>query len=470
MQGLHLTADLFQCKPQGDLLFDLVRLRQCCLELIEKAELCAVGDRFHRFPDFEGHPGGVTGMVLLAESHLALHTWPEHAAVTLDVYVCNFSTDNSVKAEELLQALIQRFAPASVERHQIERGGMSARGGMPAAPQTIGPVTSGLETRHLEIKNPQVKVPERQAEAVESWFDERLNAFSRYGYKLGECLHSEQSPFQHIEVFESQQFGRLFRLDGDYMTSERDEFFYHEAMIHPAAVAIGSPKSALVLGGGDGGSAEELLKYPCIERVVIAELDEAVVNISRHYFASIHRGALDDPRVELQIGDGVHYVQQSKESFDLVILDLTDPDTPAETLYTEAFFSAIRQKMTPQGAMVLHTGSPIFKPDAVARLHEALRRQFKKVAPMGLYIPLYGSYWTIAVCSAQTDPRDCAMETVRHRLQTIGISDLSYYNPEIHSALFALPNYLKKLLDIRDEKPPREASSGATAASRARAA
>ena len=249
MQGLHLTADLSACQSPEELLCDPLRLREYCLDLVEAAGLSAVADRFHRFPDFEGKPGGVTGMVLLAESHLALHTWPEQSAVTLDVYVCNFSTDNSAKAESLLQALIKLFGPQGIVRQQIQRG-------------------------EAQFRSPSEEPSAR-------WGDEQLNRYSRYGYQLGRLLHREQSAYQLIEVFESPQFGNLFRLDGDYMTSERDEFFYHEAMIHPAAIAIGSPKHALILGGGDGGSAEELLKYPSIERVVIAELDEAVLRISR---------------------------------------------------------------------------------------------------------------------------------------------------------------------------------------------
>jgi len=369
-------------------------------------------------------------MILLAESHLALHTWPEQSAVTLDVYVCNFSKDNSEKAETLLQALIGHFDPRSFERHQIRRGASQAL----------------------------------------HWGDEQLNAHSRYGYQLGARLHSEQTPYQHIEVFESPQFGRLFRLDGDYMTSERDEFFYHEAMIHPAAIAIGAPRSALILGGGDGGSAEELLKYPSMQRVVIAELDEAVVRVARRFFTSVHRGALDDPRVKVCIGDGFAFVNQSKDLFDLVVLDLTDPDTPAQALYTEALFADIRKRLSPQGAMVLHTGAPLFKPDAVADLHAALRRQFKKVAPLGLYIPLYGSYWTMAVCSDTTDPRLCSSDTVKARLRDNRIEALSYYNPEIHSALFALPNYLKRLLQAKDEAPRQSTSSSPTSCRQARAA
>jgi len=438
MQGLHLTADLSACQSPEELLCDPLRLRQYCLDLVEAAELSAVADRFHRFPDFEGKPGGVTGMVLLAESHLALHTWPEQSAVTLDVYVCNFSTDNSAKAESLLQALIKLFGPQGIVRQQIQRG-------------------------EAQFRSPSEEPSAR-------WGDEQLNRYSRYGYQLGRLLHREQSAYQLIEVFESPQFGNLFRLDGDYMTSERDEFFYHEAMIHPAAIAIGSPKHALILGGGDGGSAEELLKYPSIERVVIAELDEAVLRISRRYFGAIHRGALDDPRVDVRIGDGFAFVAQTQESFDLVILDLTDPDTPAQALYSEANFAAIRQRLKPQGAMVLHTGAPIFKPEAVASLHAALRRQFKHVAPLGLYVPLYGSYWSMAICSEQTDPRLCSAQLVEERLKVNHLKDLSYYNPEIHPALFALPNYFKRLLYAHDETPRRSTPSSQTSASQARAA
>ncbi|MBU6285140.1 MAG: polyamine aminopropyltransferase [Betaproteobacteria bacterium] len=435
MQGLHLTADLSNCQSPVELLCDPLRLRKHCLDLVELAGLSAVGDRFHQFPDFEGQPGGVTGMVLLAESHLALHTWPEQGAVTIDVYVCNFSTDNSEKAASLLEALMALFKPQDISTQHIRRGGLE---------------------------------PDRNDAG--HWGDEQLNRYSRYGYQLGTRLHSEQSAFQHIEVFDSPQFGRLFKLDGDYMTSERDEFFYHEAMIHPAAIAIGAPRRALILGGGDGGSAEELLKYPSIERVVIAELDEAVLRIARRYFGSIHRGALDDPRVDIQIGDGFAFVKQSKERFDLVILDLTDPDTPAQALYSEALFADIRQRLNPQGAMVLHTGAPIFKPEAVALLHEALRRQFNVVAPLGLYVPLYGSYWTMAICSEQTDPRRCSAQTVNDRLHTNRIGELSYYNPEVHTALFALPNYLKRLLQVRDESPRQSTPSSQTSRSQARAA
>ena len=429
MQGLHLTADLYECRPHQGLLSNAEALRIHCLEAVARAGLHAVGDRFHRFPDFAGHAGGVTGMVLLAESHVALHTWPERNEVTLDVYVCNFSSDNSSKARNLFEVLIAHFKPERVGRQQIDRGIDGGDG-------SVGIGRSGT---------PGAGTPGAGAHGG-TWHDEALNAHSRYGYRLGRLLHAEQSAFQRIEVYESEQFGRLFLLDGDYMTSERDEYYYHEALIHPAAITVGSPRSALILGGGDGGSCEELLKYPGMQRVVIAEIDEAVVRMARRFLGEVHRGALDDPRVELRIGNGFDLAGQMRERFDLVILDLTDPDTPASPLYSEAFFGNVGRLLEPHGALVLHTGSPIFAPKLVAQLQGRLQRHFAVVAPLGLYIPLYGSYWSLAVCSQSSDPRRVAPQAVRERLSQLMGPALRYYNAEIHPALFALPNTLRALL------------------------
>ncbi len=413
MQGLHLTADLSGCRQNLPLMTDVDALRRTCLDLVRASGLTVVGELFHAFPGMtEGESGGITGTVLLAESHLALHTWPEQQAVTVDVYVCNFSTDNDSKAASLLDALIALFSPDDANRQSLRRG-------------EIGRAHSGADA---------------------TMGHEYLNEHSSYAYRLGPLLHREQTPYQLIEVHESPQFGKLFRLDGDYMTSEREEFFYHEALVHPAALAHGKVRSALILGGGDGGSAEELLKHPSVERIVLAELDEAVIRISRKYFGSIHHGSLDDPRVEIRIGDGLAYVRESSERFDLVLLDLTDPDTPASELYTPDFFASVKRLLNPGGAMVLHTGTPVFAPQVVRRIYQGLARQFSTVSPYGLYIPLYGAYWSMAVCSDHLDPRLITMTEAQQRLQTLGLGKLGYYNEATHQGLFALPGYFRDLL------------------------
>ena len=411
MQGIHLTADLSGCRKNLPLMTDKAGLREACVAAVNASGLTVVGESFVAFPEYQGQPGGVTGTVLLAESHLAIHTWPEQSAVTLDVYVCNFSTDNTNKAEQLINSLAALFDPSDSNPQSLQRG-------------EVGTARSDMTIGH-----------------------EWLNGHSSYGYRLGPPLYSEQSPYQRIEVHDSPQFGRLFRLDGDYMTSEKEEFFYHEALVHPAAASHGKVQRVLIIGGGDGGAAEELLKYPSVEKVVIAELDEVVVRVAREYFASIHHGALDDPRVEVRIGDGMAFVRDTDQRFDLVLLDLTDPDTPASALYTADFFAAVKRILNPGGAMVLHTGSPIFRPDMVSALYRGLHQSFKVVAPMGLYIPLYGAYWSLAVCSDQLDPRAAGSEQIAATITGAQLTDLQYYNPATHQGLFALPNYFQKLID-----------------------
>jgi spermidine synthase len=255
-----------------------------------------------------------------------------------------------------------------------------------------------------------------------------------------------RSPYQAVEVHETEPFGRLFRLDGHFMTSEQDEFFYHENLVHLAAVTHPQPERALIVGGGDGGSAEELLKHPSIRKVVLAEIDLAVVDISRKYLESVHRGSFDDPRLELRIGDGFQLVRETTDSFDLVVLDLTDPGGPSLELYTPEFYRACAARLTPLGAMTLHIASPVAHPDRIRQALVALRAAFPIVTPYLVPVPLYGGLWMMACCSAGLDPRRMTSVEVDRRLAQRGIGDLAYYNGEMHRAALALPNFVRALV------------------------
>lgn len=410
MQGLHLTADIFGCSCERELLTDAERLADLCRRAVAESGLTLVDEKFFTFPDWEGEPGGVTGAVLLAESHVAVHTWPERAGVTLDVYVCNFTTDNSGKAERLMDDMIIAFRPKE------------------------------------QITNRILRASADPASKADELLLEWLNEESAYGYRASRRLETTRSAFQTIEVFDTPQWGKLFRLDGAYMTSEKDEFFYHEPIVHCAALAHDSPRSALVIGGGDGGSSEELLKHPGIGRVVMAELDPEVVRISKQHLGAVHRGAFDDPRLEVHIGDGFRFVQDLGERFDLIVLDLTDPDTPARKLYTREFFEMVRRSLNPGGAVSLHLGSPVFDKERVRSLLADLAAVFRIVRPLGLYIPLYGAYWGLAVASDGLDPLSVDEATIEARIASRGIGDLELYNGEMHRALFALPNFYRRLL------------------------
>ena len=305
-------------------------------------------------------------------------------------------------------------------------------GGLTALPR-------GASRRH-----PAGRIPGSKPPMTEKIF-ERLTATSGV-YFEGTLVERRTTPFQLLEVYETADFGRIFRLDGFNMTSERDEFFYHENLVHPAAVAHPHPRRALVIGGGDGGSSEELLKHSTLERVHMAELDPVVIEVSRARFAGVHRGAFDDPRLQVTVGDGLAYLRETEVRYDLVSMDLTDPVGPSMELYSPATFALARRAMTPEGALTLHMGSPFSHPERVRATLANLRQVFRKVTPYFAYIPLYGSIWGFACASEVLDPRTLEPGDVERVLEARGVRDLQYYNGEVHRALFALPNYVKALV------------------------
>lgn len=285
------------------------------------------------------------------------------------------------------------------------------------------------------------------ADALVEQLDEHYGYFCRHG----QLLESGRSAFQRYEVWDTPTFGKLFRLDGSFMSSERDEFYYHENLVHVPGLTHAAPRRALVIGGGDGGSAKELLKYPSIERVVVVELDAAVIALARRHLGAVHRGALDDARTEIHVANGLDYVRREAspggERFDLIVLDLTDPVGPAASLYELPFLGDCRTLLDGQGALTLHLGSPVFQPPQVRMLIDRLRAVFANVRPYFLYIPLYGSLWGLACASERIDPLGMSVAELDKRLLERGIGPLRYYNGAIHQAQFALPNYLRTLLD-----------------------
>src|SRR5436309_3419022 len=232
MNGLHLIGDLTGCRCDPQLLLEGEKFRAKCVELVEASGLTAVGVSFHQF---EG--SGFTGCLVLAESHLAIHTWPERQGLTLDVYVCNYSADNSAKARELFDAIVAFFQPTEVARQELERG------------------------EHLLM--------------------EPLSATTGFYIKASKQLGEWQTKFQKMQIYDTPHYGKLFRLDGFNMTSEKEEFVYHENLVHPALSAHAAPKKVLIIGGGDGGSSEEVLKHPSVECVTMVEIDPDVIHRGR---------------------------------------------------------------------------------------------------------------------------------------------------------------------------------------------
>lgn len=276
---------------------------------------------------------------------------------------------------------------------------------------------------------------------------EQLNADFGFYLRLSRTLARVQSPYQTLEICDSPQFGRLLRIDGCFMTSERDEFFYHEPMAHLPALAHPAPERVLIIGGGDGGMAEEVLKHPSVRQVVLAELDAAVIDIAREWLGSIHKGAFADPRLEVRIADGKTIVEASLAEWDLIILDLTDPLGPAQALYCADFYQSCRRALKPGGLMSLHLQSPIHRPQAMAAIVASLKTAFPLVRPALGYVPLYGTLWAFGIASdGRHDPTQLSPDEVDARIQARQLAELQLYNGATHQGLLALPGFVQSLL------------------------
>lgn len=276
------------------------------------------------------------------------------------------------------------------------------------------------------------------------WYDETFEDHTRLGLRVKETLFSDRSDYQAIEVIDTAGFGRVLVIDGVFMTSEYDEFLYHEMLVHPALTTAPKIARVLVVGGGDGGTVREVLRHPGVEQCVMIEIDEMVVTASKEHLPSIGT-AWDDPRLDVRFIDGIDYVKNSVEpKFDVVLLDGTDPVGPGAILFDEAFYRGCKRILAPGGVMALQSASPLLMMEVFVQTQQKLRKLFAEVHPYMGPVPLYGTgTWSWTWCSDTGSPLDA--DPTR---QAAIIEDAKAYNEDVHRAVFALPNYVRHALKL----------------------
>jgi len=279
---------------------------------------------------------------------------------------------------------------------------------------------------------------------------EPLNGSTGFYLDAAGRIAEWQTQLHTLEIYDTPQFGRLLRVDGRNFVSEREEFIGHENLVHPALTAHLAPRRVLVLGGGDGGAVEEILKHPSVEQVTLCEPDAELVRVAKEHLFAVHRGAFDNPKLRVLIGEGMKFIRETAERFDLIALDHIDPIEPAEALHSAEFFQQCRAALAPGGALVLHIGAPVARPERVAELAQRLNGVFRIVRPYTMYIPLYGAQWAMAVCSDKLDPKSLTADEIDRRIEMRKLQDLRFYNGETHEGVFALPNFIRDLVN-----PPR---------------
>ena len=281
-------------------------------------------------------------------------------------------------------------------------------------------------------------------QAKELWFTENYCPDARFSMRVERQVYSAKSRFQQIDVYDTPAFGRVLVLDGCLMLTEKDEFIYHEMIVHPAMAVKPDIKSVLVIGGGDGGCIRELAKYDSIEKIDLCEIDREVIKVCREFLPQTAL-RMDDIRAELHIADGLKFVRRQKEAYDLIIVDSTDPFGPGEGLFTREFYGNCLSALTADGILINQHESPYYPEDALAcqRAHRQLHAVFGKAWVYQAHIPTYPSgHWLFGFASKSgRDPRAFDGEG----WNALGIKT-RYYNTELHKGSFALPNYVKEML------------------------
>ncbi len=261
--------------------------------------------------------------------------------------------------------------------------------------------------------------------------------------KAGEVLFSDNSPFQKVEVFETESaLGRVLTLDDLMMTTEGDEYHYHEMITHIPMMQHPEPKSVLVIGGGDGGTIREVMKHKTVERAVLCEIDGMVIEACKKYLPTISC-ELDNPKVEILVQDAIEYIKDKKDEFDIILIDSTDPMGPGEGLFTEEFYTNVKNSLKKGGIMAAQSESPFVNKEEIKKMYNLLKKVFPTVSTYTSNIPTYpGGYWAWAFCSVDVKPLEYYNE---ERAAEI-IPTCKIYNKEYHDARFALPNHLKEIL------------------------
>jgi spermidine synthase len=279
----------------------------------------------------------------------------------------------------------------------------------------------------------------------EMWYETLHTGFGQY-FSVDKILYREQTGHQDLVIFENAALGRVMALDGVVQTTERDEFIYHEMMTHVPLLAHGAAKRVLIIGGGDGAMLREVSRHKNIEQITMVEIDAGVVTFCQQYLPNHSAGAYDDPRFTLVIDDGVNFVAQCSEKFDVIISDCTDPIGPGESLFTSEFYAGCQRCLNENGIFVAQNGVCFLQQEEAVNSHRKLSHYFGDVSFYQAAIPTYyGGIMTFAWASNNPALRQLDSATLQARFTAANLT-CRYYNPAIHTGSFALPQYLLNAL------------------------
>jgi spermidine synthase len=293
------------------------------------------------------------------------------------------------------------------------------------------------------------------------WIDDYFNDHEIHKHAFKQVVHQAQSDIQKITIIDTYNYGRCLILDNEFQSAEADEFIYHEALVHPSLILHPHPEQILIIGGGEGATLREVLRYRTVKKAVMVDIDREMIACAKKYLPSFHAGAFDDNRTELIIEDGRSYVAQTQEKFDVIIIDVNDPlkGGPAYMLFTVEFYRIVMQKLKKDGIVLVQSGSAsLVENDVFTSICNTLNKVFPHVFPYVTYIPSYALQWGYTMATHNPGNLDISGEEIDERTNTRITDKLRFYDSITHHAMFNLPKYLRTAIQkqnrvISDKEP-----------------
>ena len=420
--GNHILVEFMSCDPH--IMNDVSAIERDMVAAAQKAGATVINSTFHHFS-----PYGVSGVVVIQESHLAIHTWPEYGYAAVDLFTCG-----EMNAWISFDHLKECFGAKSYSALELKRGSVNL------LQRNDFDITS-MRQKAAEWKNPDFYTRN-------VWFTDKDEEQALSLRFTGDVLFDVQSPFQRVRILESYKYGKMLALDDMVMTTEKDEFHYHEMISHPALFSLPNAKNVLIIGGGDGGTAREVLRHKNIEQVTMVEIDGEVIEACKIHLPNI-AAEFDNPKLTLFVDDGIEFLKNAiPNSYDLIIVDGSDPVGPAEGLFSVEFYTKCYAALKNDGILVAQGESPKFNEKAFTELNQTLQTIFGlDKAPISLFfVPTYPT----GMWSFQYGIKgNITLKEVKNKaeIQEFVVNEgLRYYNEEIHANTFALPNFVKELV------------------------
>ena len=285
------------------------------------------------------------------------------------------------------------------------------------------------------------------------WFFEPTTAVEGHMHAIRRTIVEAQTKFQHVEIMDTHAYGKVLVLDGRIQSSQAEDFVYHEALVHPGMLASErAPESGLVIGGGEGATLREILRYPSIRRAVMVDIDGEVVDLCKKHLPEMHQGAFEDTRSELRHEDARAYLEKTSERFDFITIDLVEPleEGPACLLFTKEFYTLVRERLTPGGALTLQAGmTKLGELDFFTSIHRTLREVFPVVAGYQTFISCFGTPWGFITATKKVDPMRQDIATVDRLIAERIKGPMVYWDGQTHQHAFHLPRHIRAAIDAQ---------------------